>query len=574
MRTIFRTFNEAKRYWHLLIFAIIAVIISTIAGFYTPLALRELTQLTTEGSQNISSHVMKIGLILLITTIVQSLGNSISGYLNHHAALYCVSDLRTRAYNKLQYMDLKYFHNNRTGDLTARIVNDTLQAEIIIAHIIPDFIVNMLTFIGIGFILFTINMKLALLSLATIPFLFIITLWQSKHLEPAWKENSKARGELSSVVQDNLSGIKEIQVFNQHEKEKSRIQGLSVKSAKAYLKAMLFNQITYPMLAFLTSLGTVLIIVYGGMLINSNKAEIADIVAFVMYIGMFYGPVKSYSQLTEASGEAIAGCRRVFEVIDEQNNIKEKPNAIQLSRVMGKIEFSNVSFGYNEKISVINDINFLIKPGQTLAVVGATGAGKTTIASLLNRFYDPQNGSILIDGTDIRDVTLKSLRSNISMVLQDTFLFSGTVYENIMYGQDSAAHEEVIEAAKAANAHSFIEDLENGYDTVVGERGVRLSGGQKQRISIARAILRNTPILILDEATSSLDSKTEKEIQSALDEISVGRTTIIIAHRLSTIRHADMIVVLEGTGIAEMGTHNKLIARDGIYARLHAAQAS
>jgi ATP-binding cassette subfamily B protein len=316
------------------------------------------------------------------------------------------------------------------------------------------------------------------------------------------------------------------------------------------------------------------VVVYGGYLLGKGEIAIADIVGIVMYLSMFYGPVKSFSGLVERAGEAGAGCRRVFEVIDEVPDVKEKKNPAVLPRVKGDIQLKDLSFSYNEEIPVLQKTSLNISAGQTVALVGTTGVGKSTIANLINRFYDPQAGAVVIDGVDIRDVTLSSLRDNISMVLQDTFLFNGTVYENIVYGWKEATREDVITAAKAANAHDFIEKMEEGYDTVIGERGVRLSGGQKQRLSIARAILRNSPILILDEATSALDTKTEQEIQAALDEISKERTTLVIAHRLSTIRHADLIVVLEGTGIAELGTHDELMAYGEIYCRLHEAQAS
>jgi ATP-binding cassette subfamily B protein len=565
--------KEARKYWLYLIIAFFSLVISTIAGFYTPWALRELTSLATEGSTNFAAEALRIGLLLLAATAVQAAGNSASGYLNHYAALHYVADLRTRLYRKLQHMSLKYFHKSRTGDLTGRVVNDSMDAEILLAHVVPDFVVNILTFIGVGALLFTINWELALMSLVTIPILLGITIWQSHHVTPVWKENSRVRGELSGTVQDNLSGIKEIQIFNQQSHEEEKVSGLSLRHSLAYLKASFFFETTYPLLAFITALGTVIVVVYGGHLLGKGEISIADIVGFVMYLSMFYNPVKSFSGLVERAGEAGAGCRRVFEVIDEVPDVKEKKNPAVLPRVSGEIQLKDLSFSYNEEIPVLQKTSLTIGAGQTVALVGTTGVGKSTIANLINRFYDPQEGAVFIDGVDIREVTLSSLRDNISMVLQDTFLFNGTVYENIVYGWKEATREDVIAAAKAANAHDFIEKMEEGYDTVIGERGVRLSGGQKQRLSIARAILRNSPILILDEATSALDTKTEQEIQAALDEISKERTTLVIAHRLSTIRHADQIVVLEGTGIAELGTHEELISRGGIYSRLHEAQA-
>lgn len=574
MKTTFRVFREAKKYWALFIIAFFALAISTVAGFYTPWAMRELTALATEGSADFASEALRIGLLLLLTTFLQAAGNSASGYLNHYGALHYVADLRKRLYSKLQHMSLKYFHKSRTGDLTGRVVSDAMEAEILLAHVIPDFVFNILTFVGVGAILLTINWRLALMSLVTIPFLLGITVWQSRHVSPTWKENSRIRGELAGTVQDNLSGIKEIQIFNQQAHEEEKVADLSLRHSLAYLKASFFFETTYPLLAFITALGTVIVVVYGGHLVGTGEVSIADIVGFVMYLSMFYGPVKSISGLVERAGESSAGCRRIFDVMDDTPDVKEAKNASILPRVKGEICLENLSFSYNEEIPVLQNIDLTIKPGQTVALIGTTGVGKSTIANLLNRFYDPIEGSVRIDGVDIRQVTLSSLRDNISMVLQDTFLFNGTVYENIAYGWKEATRQDVIAAAKAANAHAFIEKMEQGYDTVIGERGIRLSGGQKQRVSIARAILRNSPILILDEATSALDTKTEQEIQIALDEISKERTTLVIAHRLSTIRHADQIVVLDGTGIAELGTHDQLMEQNGIYARLHAAQAS
>lgn len=574
MRIALRIFREAEKYRIHLVAALFALGVSTAAGFYTPWALRELTALAAEGMSNFQAQALRIGLFLLGAATLQAAGTSAAGYLNHYAALHYVADLRKRLYGKLQHMSLSYFHKSRTGDLTSRVVNDALDAEVLLAHVIPDFTVNILTFIGVGALLFTINGRLAAMSLVTIPFLLGITMWQSRHVSPTWKENSRVRGELAGKVQDNLSGIKEIQIFNQQSYEEHKVASLSLRHSLAYLRASFFFETTYPLLSFVTALGTVVVVVYGGYLVGIGDVDIADIVGFVMYLSMFYGPVKSFSGLAERAGEAGAGCKRVFDVIDEIPEVKEKKNAITLKSVQGEIVLKDLSFSYQEDIPIMENVNLTIKKGQTVALVGTTGVGKSTIANLINRFYDPQEGAVLIDGVDIRAVTLSSLRNNISMVLQDTFLFNGTVYENIVYGWKDAAREDVIAAAKAANAHQFIEKMEHGYDTFIGERGVLLSGGQRQRIAIARAILRDSPILILDEATSALDTKTEKEIQAALNEISKERTTIMIAHRLSTTREADLIVVLEGTGIAEMGTHDELIAKGGIFARLHGAQAS
>lgn len=573
MSIALRIFCEAKKYRVYLVFAFFALVVSTVAGFYTPWALRELTSLATEGRGNFGTEALRIGLLLLGAATLQAAGASAAGYMNHYAALHYVADLRKLLYGKLQNMSLSYFHKSRTGDLTSRVVNDTLDAEVLLAHSIPDFIVNILTFIGVGILLFTINVKLAFMSLVTIPFLLGITLWQGHHVSPVWKENSRVRGALAGKVQDNLSGMKEIQIFNQQGHEETSIAHLAMLHSRAYLRASFFFETTYPLLAFVTVLGTVIVVIYGGHLVGMGEVNIGDIVGFAMYLSMFYGPVKNFSVLIERAGEAGAGCKRVFDVFDEISEVKEKENAIVLKRVKGEIELRDLTFSYHEDIPVMENINLKIQTGKMVALVGTTGVGKSTIANLINRFYDPQNGGVYIDGINIRDVTLSSLRNNISMVLQDTFLFNGTVYENIAYGWKGATKEEVLAAAKAANAHDFIQKMEHGYDTTIGERGVLLSGGQRQRIAIARAILRDSPILILDEATSALDTKTEMEIQAALNEISKTRTTIMIAHRLSTTRDADLIVVLDGTGIAEIGSHDELMERGGIFASLHGVHA-
>ncbi|SDK45241.1 ATP-binding cassette, subfamily B [Paenibacillus sp. OK060] len=365
--------------------------------------------------------------------------------------------------------------------------------------------------------------------------------------------------------------MKEIQIFNRQEEERVNVSRLAMKYSKTYLRASLFYETSLPLLAFVTTLGTVFVVILGGRLMATGEVSIADIIGFIAYLGMFYQPIKSFSGLVEMAGRASAGLKRVYDVLEEEEDIKEKRNAVHLPRVQGQISFQDVTFLYQDGSPVLEGLNLTIDHGKTVALVGTTGVGKSTLASLVNRFYDPQAGSIRVDGIDIRDVTPSTLRNNISMVLQDTFLFDGSVYDNIAYGWKDATRKDVIAAAKA---HEFISQMEQGYDTVIGERGVRLSGGQKQRLSIARAILRNAPILILDEATSALDTKTEQEIQQALDEISKDRTTLVIAHRLSTVRHADQIVVLERTEIAEMGTHEELLHSGGIYARLYATQAS
>lgn len=562
------------KYWQSIFIGVLAVLVSTAASLYTPWAMQRLTELITSQDPDLANKSLHMGLILLATYILRGVCSFIKGYFTHLGAYRYVADLRLALYDKLQNLSLRYFADKQSGQIVSRITRDTVSAERLIAHVLPDLIVNALTLLAVGIMLFTINVKLAVISLLTIPFIIFANVLYSKAALPRWRKNSEIMGIMNGALQDNVSGMKEIQVFNQHNYEKTRMSSIIQKEAKTILAAVKTDEFVIPLIGFFSSLGMVGVMVYGGYLTSIGEMTVAEIVGFTLYLGLFYVPINNLSGINENLNNALAGCERVFEVLDEVSEVQEAPHAKVLQDVKGAVKFDNLTFHYTPGIPVLHNITLTIEPGQTVALVGTTGVGKTTISSLLNRFYDPVAGSILIDGVDIREVTLRSLRDSISIVLQDTFLFNGTVYENIVYGCKEATHEQVLAAAKAANAHAFILDLENGYDTRIGERGTRLSGGQKQRISIARAVLRNTPILLLDEATSSLDMQTEKEIQTALDEISKQRTTLIIAHRLSTIRHADVIVVLDNNRIAEQGTHDDLLHLGGIYAKLHASQAS
>lgn len=571
MNIILRILRGTMQYWQYIFIGVLAVLVSTAASLYAPWAMQKLTELITSQDPDLAAKSLHMGLILLATYILRGVCSFIKGYFTHLAAYCYVADLRLALYDKLQNLSLRYFTDNQSGQIVSRIAKDTVSAERLIAHVIPDLIVNALTLLAVGVMLFTINVKLTVISLLTIPFIIFANVLYSKAALPRWRKNSEIMGIMNGALQDNVSGMKEIQVFNQHDYEKARMKGFIQKEAKTILAAVKTDEFVIPLISFFSSLGMVGVMVYGGYLTSIGEMTVAEIVGFTLYLGLFYVPINNLSSINENLNNALAGCERVFEVLDEVSEVQEAPHAKVLQDVKGAVKFDNLTFHYTPGIPVLHNINLTIEPGQTVALVGTTGVGKTTISSLLNRFYDPVAGSILIDGVDLREVTLRSLRDSISMVLQDTFLFNGTVYENIVYGYKEANYEQVLAAAKAANAHAFIMDLENGYDTLIGERGTRLSGGQKQRISIARAVLRNTPILLLDEATSSLDTQTEKEIQTALNEISKQRTTLIIAHRLSTIRHADVIVVLDNNTIAEQGTHDELIRIGGIYAKLYAS---
>ena len=409
---------------------------------------------------------------------------------------------------------------------------------------------------------------MAALSLVTVPLLVLISVIFAKKVRPLFRRAQAVLGELNANLQDNLSGMKEIQVFNQHEKEYKKVAGNARGHANAILGALKWSASYGSGVQFLTNISTVVVIAYGGLLASLGTIPIADIVAFLMYLALFFPPVAALARVNEDLQTAIAGAERVFDILDADTDIKEKDQPIVLNNPKGHIKFEDVSFHYIDGIEVLREISLDIKPGQIVALVGPTGVGKTTFISLMNRFYDPVGGNIFLDGNNIKDLELRSLRDSMSNVIQDVFLFNDTVYENIAYGCPGASKEQVTEAAKVARAHSFIEDFEHGYETIIGERGVRLSGGQKQRLSIARAVLRNKPILILDEATASVDVETERLIQEAMDEVMENRTTIIIAHRLSTIKKAHKIIVLNGGEVEDVGTHDELVLRGGLYAHL------
>ena len=572
MKICFRLLQYAKAYWGYLIVAMAAIIGMTLSQLYAPQVVRELTQMVTDGSPDIAGKSLRMGLSLLAVYLLQAVCQYIRQYFTHYAAWNFVADMRVKVYDKLQQLSLRYYHDKQTGQLMSRIINDTSEMELLIAHAAPDLIVNIFIFASVAVMLFMINVRLALVSLLCIPFLMGLSWFYSKKVLPKFRARQKIVGELNGTLQDNLTGMKEIQAFNQQRHEKKKVKALAREHASMTLRALKLGAIYHPSVQLFSSMGMVAVIIYGGYLTAIGQTPIADIIAFIMYLGIFYQPITTLARVNEDLQSALASSERVFEVLDETTDVKEKENAVALQNVRGAIEFRDVSFHYQEHMEVLLDINLKINPGEIVALVGPTGVGKTTMISLLNRFYDPVEGAIYVDGKDIRDVTVKSLRDATSIVLQDVFLFNGTVEENIAYGQKDASREQIIEAAKTARAHDFIMAMEDGYDTYIGERGIRLSGGQKQRISIARAVLRNRPILILDEATASVDVETEKLIHEAMDVVMQNRTTILIAHRLSTVKKADKIVVLRDGRIEEMGTHEELLQKEGLYAHLAGIQ--
>lgn len=560
------------KWW--VVLATLCMVVVTAMNLAGPWAIRSLIETVTKGVEGGASlaQINMLALVVIGIYCVRAVSRFGTDYISHYAAWNILEGIRQHLYDHLQRLSLRFYSNKQTGELMSRVINDTRNFEVLLAHAVPTLVVNVSMLVGITAILFAMNRILALYTLIPIPLLAWLVVSFSKVARPRFRRAQEKIAAVNAILQDNFSGIKEIKAFTQEQNESNRTRKSFAAHTESILQALKLSNAFHPGIEFVAGLGTIIVIFFGGRLALNAQLPLQDLVAFHLYLGMFYQPISALGQINEGLQQALASAERVVEIMEEQPEITDRPGAAVLERAKGTIEFRNVSFRYVDDIPVLKNISFTVKPGETLALVGATGVGKTTIASLIPRFYEPDEGAILIDGKDVRDVTLACLRRQISLVSQDVFLFNGTVKENIIYGSSGATDDDVVAAAKAANAHQFILDLEDGYETRVGERGVKLSGGQKQRISIARAILKDAPVLILDEATSSVDTQTERLIQEALNKLQRNKTAIVIAHRLSTIQDAQQIIVLRGGEIAEQGTHDELLQARGLYSRLWSAQ--
>ncbi|HSY30496.1 MAG TPA: ABC transporter ATP-binding protein [Verrucomicrobiae bacterium] len=506
--------------------------------------------------------------------IVGALSSYAEKYLTTSVSQWVTHDLRRMLYGHIQRLSLAEYDETRTGDLISRVTSDINAVQDFVNTALLGMIVNVLTLVGMIGVMFYINWRFTLIALSVSPILFAFVYVFTRRIKKFSRAVRKKESDLTSVVQEVFTSIRVVKAFAREDYEQERFEEKSLENVETALKARSLKAKLAPMVEVIVAIGTCLVLGYGARLVLRGSLSAGVLIVFLLYLGKMYKPMRDLSKMTDTVSKATVGYERIQEVLEIESKVRDLPKAKKAPKFKGKIEFEHVSFSYDAGNLVLRDINFSIQPGQIAALVGPSGTGKTTVISLIPRFYDPTSGKVKIDDHDVREYTLKSLRQQISFVLQDTLLFHATIWENIAYGCPDAPRRKIEEAARLANAHEFIEKMPEGYDTMVGERGISLSGGQRQRIAIARAIIRDTPILILDEPTSGLDAASEQTVIEALDRLMKGRTTLLIAHHLGTIQHADCIFVIKDSELVEQGTHEELLAAGGTYAELYKIQTS
>jgi ATP-binding cassette subfamily B protein len=506
-----------------------------------------------------------------VIAVVGAVSSYIEKYLTTSVSQWVGHDLRRTLYHHIQRLSLAEHDQSRSGDLITRVTSDIGAVQDFISSALLGMLVNVLTLVGMIGVMFYLNWRFTLIALSVAPVLFLVVYHYTRRIKTASRTVRTKEGELLSIVEEVLTSIRVVQAFAREDYEQQRFESESLANVEAGLAARSIKATLSPVVEVIVAIGTCLVLWYGARLALAGELSAGVLIVFLLYLGKMYKPMRDLSKMTDTVSKAVVGYERIQEVLDIESRVRDAPGARAAPKVKGNISFDQVSFSYDDT-HVLKDVSFTIEAGQVAAIVGPSGTGKTTLVSLIPRFYDPVAGSVSIDGVDLRRYRLKSVRDQISFVLQDTLLFRATIWENIAYGRPDAATKDIRRAAELANAHEFIEEMPEGYDTMVGERGITLSGGQRQRIAIARAIIRDTPILILDEPTAGLDAVSEQAVIGALDTLMKGRTSVVIAHHLGTIRHADVIFVIDDAQLVEQGTHEALLAHNGVYAELHRIQ--
>ena len=546
-----------------------AVLASAIA-LVIPLIVRYITSDVVYMQEGAKERIIQLGIVLVVLVIVQFISNYYIANVGHVMGAKMEYNMRAEIFAHYQKLSFSFFDDQKVGQLMSRITNDLFDITELLHHGPENIVISLIKIVGAFIILMGISKYLTAAAFIMLPLMFIYVFFLNRRMRKAFKANRQKVAEINSRTEDNLSGIRVVKSFANEDIEMAKFKEGNDAFLKAKKNSYLYLGLFQSGMTAFILLVNIVVIITGAILISDGYVEIPDFIAFLLYINTFTEPIRVIVDFTEQFQNGYTGFERFTEILNIEPDIKDKEGAIDLTDVKGDILFEDVSFKYKDGAHrVLRHINLDIEAGSYVALVGSSGGGKTTLCSLIPRFYDVTNGSIKIDGKDIRDIKLKSLRDHIGIVQQDVYLFAGTVIENISYGKPGSTREEIIEAAKLANAHDFIMELPNGYDTDIGQRGIKLSGGQKQRLSIARVFLKNPPILIFDEATSALDNESENIVKESLEKLAKNRTTIVIAHRLSTVRNAERILVLTENGIEESGTHDELMAKNGIYAGLY-----